>query len=204
MLKELKKLGLSSNKRLQTLPGGLCLLKELEELDLSNCGLVALPEEIGGLVMLKKLDLKGNPLQSLPGGLGSLKELEELDLKGCDRLNLETAFVVALQELKCKVIITIVDPARPTLAELQARVDHDGTLDMSHCGLVALPVEIGGLVMLKKLDLCYNQRLELLPAGLWSLKELEELDLSNCDLWNQRNLPTAGGAAGGDQGGWSC
>ena len=98
----------------------------------------------------------------------------------------------------------VVDPARPNLTELQARVDHDGTLDMSHCGLVALPVEIGGMVMLKKLDLCYNQRLELLPAGLWSLKELEELDLSNCDLWNQRNLPTAGGAAGGDRGGWSC
>ena len=76
----------------------------------------------------------------------------------------------------------VVDPARPTLTELQARVDHDGTLDMSHCGLVALPKEIGGMVMLKKLDLCYNRGLQSLPGRLGSLKELEELDLFLCGL----------------------
>ena len=80
------------------------------------------------------------------------------------------------------------DTARPTLAELQAQVTAEGTLDLSGYAnrpgpLTALPEEIGQLQGLKKLDLGYNPRLRgVLPAALWTLPGLEELDLSGCGL----------------------
>jgi hypothetical protein len=79
----LRVLDLRENVELTALPAGLCALAGLEELDLSGCGLRALPEEIGrllgpigpiGLAGLKKLDLRCNEeLTALPAGLGRLR-----------------------------------------------------------------------------------------------------------------------------------
>jgi Leucine-rich repeat (LRR) protein len=63
---------------------GLCGLAGLEELDVSMCGLTALPEGIGLLVGLKKLVLNGNmELTALPARLCALVVLEEPHLIDC-------------------------------------------------------------------------------------------------------------------------
>ena len=161
-------------------------------LDLSSSGLESLPEDVGGLVRVRFLNLGNNPkLRSLPAGLGLLGELEVLHLGGLE-LELEHALVVALQERGCAVMMDMKDPARPTLAELQARVDKDGVLFGSLASfsgspassglLVALPEDVGGLVRLRVLDLRGNPKLRSLPSGFWRLGGLEVLDLGGCEL----------------------
>jgi hypothetical protein len=79
----LKRLNLCENKGLTTLPAVLWTLAGLEELDLSHCGLRALPAGMEGLAGLKKLNLSYNfELTALPVGLGRLRNLEALTL-GC-------------------------------------------------------------------------------------------------------------------------
>jgi hypothetical protein len=86
------------------------------------------------------------------------------------------------------------------VAELAARVTADGVLDLSSNwrtrsiygagnggGLRALPEGFGRLAYLptpglKKLDLTGNRNLSALPAGLWTLAGLEELNLRTCGL----------------------
>jgi hypothetical protein len=81
------------------------------------------------------------------------------------------------------------------VAELAARVTAAGVLDLSYLrlggdgGLRALPEGFGRLAYLpapglRKLDL--NGNLTVLPAGMWSLAELEVLHLRGCGL---RALP---------------
>jgi hypothetical protein len=56
----------------------------VEELDLAQCGLWALPEGIGRLAGLRRLYLGGNmELTALPAGLWSLAGLVKLDLAQC-------------------------------------------------------------------------------------------------------------------------
>jgi Leucine-rich repeat (LRR) protein len=73
----------------QTYVGYVCcknLLSFLQhELNLKDCRLMALPEGVGALTRLKKLDLRYNGgLTALPEGLWSLAGLEELKLAYCD------------------------------------------------------------------------------------------------------------------------
>ena len=89
------------------------------------------------------------------------------------------------------------------VAELAARVSADGVLDLSHDdddssdegdggdddggGLRALPEGFGRLAYLpgpglRKLILSHNENLAALPAGLWTLAGVEELDLDCCGL----------------------
>jgi hypothetical protein len=56
----LKWLDVSCNRRLDVLSEGLCSLAGLEELNVSNCGVTALPAGIGALTALQKLDLSYN------------------------------------------------------------------------------------------------------------------------------------------------
>jgi Leucine-rich repeat (LRR) protein len=160
-------------------------------LDLSACGLRALPEGMGALTGLKRLNLSYNSqLTALPAGLCALAGLEELNLAGCGLTALpEEIGGLGLAGLKkldlCNNRGLTALPARLwTLAGLEELYLHD-------CGLMALPEGIGQLVGLKTLDLSYNGGLTALPEGLWTLAGLEELHLNDCGL---RALPEGIGA----------
>ena len=156
----LKKLNLSYNGGLSeadALPEGLCLLARLEELHLGNCNLRALPEGIGGLAGLRKLDLSYNRgLTALPVGLCALVGLEELILTNCPGLMALPEGIGGLVGLR--------------------------NLDLMHSSLVALPEGIGGLRGLRKLNLGSNRELVALPEGLCALAGLEVLHLFDCGL----------------------
>ena len=77
-------LGTSGNGELGTVPEGLWSMVALEELCLMACGRTELPEGIGQLTGLRKLNLGVNgELTALPEGLWSLAALEELNLMNC-------------------------------------------------------------------------------------------------------------------------
>ncbi|XP_049410678.1 TMV resistance protein N-like [Solanum stenotomum] len=63
-------------------------LRSLEILNLSSCNLIdgGLPEDIGCLSSLKKLDLSKNNFEHLPGSIAQLGALEALYLSYCKRL----------------------------------------------------------------------------------------------------------------------
>ena len=62
------------------LPEQIGELHNLEELDVSLTGISKLPDSIGNLSCLKKLNLGGTRLAHLPEGVGELHNLEELDV----------------------------------------------------------------------------------------------------------------------------
>lgn len=55
-------------------------LDSLETLEMPNCSIGSMPEEIGTLRSLKDLNLSGNPLEALPDSIGQLSHLETLDI----------------------------------------------------------------------------------------------------------------------------
>ena len=67
---------------LTSLPNEIGSLETLEELYLSNVGLMALPMTINGLTGLAYMDLRGNELTSLPNTIGGMSSLETLYLSG--------------------------------------------------------------------------------------------------------------------------
>jgi hypothetical protein len=150
----LRKLDLGGNEGLVALPEGLWSLTGLAELDLHDCGLKALPEEIGGLVGLRRLDLAWNTdLRTLPAGLCALVGLEELHLMQC-RLRVLPEGIGGLIGLR--------------------------TLDLGqNLELRALPEGVGELVELRALYLSFNQ-LTALPAGIGRLPNLQDLGLRGC------------------------
>ena len=69
----------------QLLPS-LSGLHSLRNLDLSDCDLSSIPNEIGCLSSLAHLNLNGNNFVSLPESISQLSNLQRLHLEGCERL----------------------------------------------------------------------------------------------------------------------
>jgi leucine-rich repeat protein SHOC2 len=124
-------------------------------LDLDECGLTELPEGIGRLVGLKKLNLYGNTgLTALPEELCALVGLEELYLSFCGLTALPEGIggLVGLRKLGL----------------------------YNNEGLTALPAALGGLRNLTTLFLDGCRELTALPAALGDLRVLEELSIDDC------------------------
>ncbi len=75
------RVNLQGNK-LTSIPESIGSLTNLYKLDLYKNQLKALPEAIGKLKNLKELDLCANQLQALPKSIGNLKNLDRLILSG--------------------------------------------------------------------------------------------------------------------------
>jgi Leucine-rich repeat (LRR) protein len=75
-------ISLSGINKVETFHGlhHLHKLKNLKTLQLRDCGLIELPEQIGELIHLEVLDIGGNKLSSLPDFLGNLTNLKRLIL----------------------------------------------------------------------------------------------------------------------------
>jgi internalin A len=125
-----------------------------ETLDLSNLGLVALPESIGQLHQITTISLSGNRLTQLPESLRSFNSLETLYLYKNE--------LRALPEW---------------LGQLTQLVDLSGWGNR----VTKLPESLGHLKYLQKLDLAANQLISL-PESIGNLKHLRELDLGDNQL----------------------
>jgi hypothetical protein len=110
-----------------------------------------LPNTIGNLKELRKIDFTGNFSNTLPDSLVDLKKLEILDLSS-------NAY-------------TVIPPVVLQLLELK-------TLSFNGCKLSSIPSTIDALENLKALALSYNQ-ITNLPSTIGNLSNLEWLAISN-------------------------
>jgi C-terminal of Roc, COR, domain/Ras of Complex, Roc, domain of DAPkinase/Leucine rich repeat len=131
------------------LPESLGQLSNLQKLELSSNQLKTLPESLGQLSNLQKLNLSSNPLMTLPESLGQLSNLQELYLYNNQ--------LIMLPESLGK------------LSSLQKLV-------LSFNQLTTLPDWIGQLTQLKTLQLEENLITDL-PVAFAKFEHLEQLDI---------------------------
>jgi Leucine-rich repeat (LRR) protein len=139
--------------QLTELPESLGKLTQLQKLDLSNNQLTTLPDWLG-LSQVDKLNLSSNQLITLPESVGQLRELKLLDLSANQLKSLPNS-IGQLRELKW--------------------------LSLSHNQLTRLPETMGNLVNLSNLYLG-ELLLEEFPEWIGKFWQLESLSLSNNKL----------------------
>lgn len=181
----LRRLSLSGNDEIGSVPAGIATLTALEELDLNGTGLSGLPETIGALQRLRVLDISRNPFTELPDALGDLAQLREF--RG---LFLRTGFptmVTRLPELR------VLDLSMSVLDELP-----DDLLQLSTLEELRLNGSLGEVDRLP--DLAKLPRLRVLHvdgrsgnasrypkrellAGIWDITTLEDLGI---DRWSEQ------------------
>ena len=128
--------------------------KKVTEIDFSNRGITELPEEIGDLIHLQKLNLSYNNITSLPSTICNLVNLKELYLTRNNITKLPSG-IGNLQQLN--------------------------VLDISYNSLVKIPREIGLFINLESLDASYCE-LHSLPYELTNLYNLKHLNLEENPL----------------------
>ncbi|ESQ50760.1 hypothetical protein EUTSA_v10022639mg [Eutrema salsugineum] len=148
--------------QLEWLPDSIGKLSSLVRLDLSENCIMVLPETIGGLVSLTRLDLHSNRIGQLPESIGDLLNLVNLNLSGNQLSSLPSAV---------------------------SRLTNLEELDLSSNSLSILPESIGSLVSLKKLDVETNN-IEEIPHSISGCSSLKEL---RADYNRLKALPEAVG-----------
>ncbi|XP_052483613.1 putative disease resistance protein RGA1 [Gossypium raimondii] len=154
--------------------------KHLRVLDLSECSLEQLPNNISYLKQLRYLNLAYNGnIKRLPNSICNLQSLQTLDFFGCrgiEELPKDIRYLISLREL----IVTT----------KQTRLQENGIscltclrrLIFSECeNLEKLFEDIQNLTSLRELNIRQCHNLVSLPQGLKYLPKLESLEISDCE-----------------------
>ncbi|CAL9223325.1 unnamed protein product [Arabidopsis halleri] len=168
--------------QLEWLPDSLGKLSSLVRLDLSENCIMVLPATIGGLLSLTKLDLHSNRIAQLPESIGDLLNLVNLNLSGNQLPSLPSAFsrLIHLEELDLSSnSLTILPESIGSLVSLKK-------LDVETNNIEEIPHSISGCSFLKELRADYN-RLKALPEAVGKLSTLEILTVRYNNI---RQLPT--------------
>jgi Leucine-rich repeat (LRR) protein len=168
------------NLQLPEISPSLGTLQQLQELEMSNNShLKGIPQEIGQLVNLSKLDLYGNKLKILPPTIGNLKNLKILDLRqNC--LSIET-LPAQLGNLVGLERIFLANNKLGNIPQEVLSMKNLKVLDMSNNELHDIPEQLCVLTGLTKLNLSGNA-LKRLPGALSGLGKLEILDVKHNEM----------------------
>jgi Leucine-rich repeat (LRR) protein len=150
------------------------------ELDLSNMKLTELPESIGQLILLLKLDIGGdswkddkNQLTQLPDSVGQLTRLTELNLSS----NQLTTLPESLGQLTQLTVLDLSNNQLTTLVESLGQLTQLTELDLSNNQLTTLPAWLGQFTQMQVLSLS-SIHLKTFPPWLSQFRKLRILDLS--------------------------
>ena len=168
-------LDLRDYKNLSSLPNA-CLMS-LKIFTLFGCSKIdELPENLGKIEGLEKLDLSGIAIMGLPSSFVHLKNLKELSLSGCIGLS-------------CKSFNKL---TRFTLMQPRRSLDPMGMLErsliglcsltklnLSYCNVQTIPNVLGCLSSLEHLNLSGNNFVSL-PESIIQLSNLRNLYMGGC------------------------
>nr|GMD08474.1 putative disease resistance protein RGA3 [Ipomoea batatas] len=137
-----------------------------------------LPEGIGNLHKLRKIDLRRSKVEELPDSICSLGNLETLDLKRCECLSRLPEGIGNLCKLRgIDLSLSKVEELPDSICSL----DNLNYLNLERCECLSrLPKGIGNLHKLREINLC-NSKVEELPDSICSLDNLEYLYLQGCE-----------------------
>lgn len=160
------------------LPSTICSLKKVHFLNLSGCSKIEnLPENLGNMVSLSALRLRGTAVRELPSSIVLPKRLHGACFRGCQWPSSSSAPMPTSQ-----------DVVGVLLRSLSCLLIKD--LDFSDCNLSAIPNDIGCLSFLNALHLSGNDFISL-PESISQLFRLTVLDLDGCKrLRSLPNLPS--------------
>lgn len=159
-MKKLRSINLSRNSKLNSIQiySAMAQIPNLEELDLSDCGLSELSPGIGTMTKLKKLILTNNPIKKIASEIGNLSQLEEF-------------YLSAGQSQKDRIPLTELPNSIGSCMKLKK-------MDLRGCQLNALPSRFSLLESITYLDLSWNQLVNF-PDVIKTLPILSYLDLSH-------------------------
>jgi Leucine-rich repeat (LRR) protein len=173
---------------------------ELEELHFDHWDMESLPDNIGNLVKLKKMDFlngsQGQSLSKLPESFGKLKSLETLELIGVGLKTLPESFSNLTNLKRIDLSFNIVQKFPKDIGNLTK-------LEFIRAASVeALPPSVSKLVSLKYWFMSTNAEHSVLPDDIGNLQALEMMDLSGsaykvlpasfCNLKNLQTLTVGG------------
>ncbi|KAH0909185.1 hypothetical protein HID58_032506 [Brassica napus] len=167
---------------LEWLPDSLGKLSSLVRLDLSENCIMSLPATIGGLLSLTRLDLHSNRIGQLPESIGNLMNLVNLNLSGNQLTSLPSSLsrLVNLEELDLSSnSLSVLPETIGSLVSLEK-------LDVETNNIEEIPHSISGCSSLKELRVDYN-RLKALPEAVGKITTLEILTVRYNNI---RQLPT--------------
>uniref|UniRef100_A0A7N2LK38 ADP-ribosyl cyclase/cyclic ADP-ribose hydrolase n=1 Tax=Quercus lobata TaxID=97700 RepID=A0A7N2LK38_QUELO len=166
-------LDLRNCKNLFSLSDAYCCLISLKILILSGCSILKeLPENLGNIEGLEKLDVSGTALTRLPSSIVHLKNLRVLSLREC----------VGLLSKSSNMLLSfpLMQPrSSPDLMGMLQGLCSLTNLDLSYCNLQTIPNALGCLSSLEYLNLVGNNFV-CLPESIIQLSNLESLCLDGC------------------------
>ncbi|KAJ6290521.1 hypothetical protein OIU78_026293 [Salix suchowensis] len=150
-------LSMNNCENLTRIPEGIGCLKSLKKLDVSGCSrLKYIPKNLGEVESMDEFDLSGTSIKQLPASIPLLKNLKVLYLDGCEKIVVPPS----LSDLCCLEVLSLRD---------------------CHLREGALPENIGCLSSLMSLDLSGNDFVSL-PRSINKLSRLEMLVLEDCRM----------------------
>jgi Leucine-rich repeat (LRR) protein len=150
----------------------LMLAASTGRLDLSECGLTEIPQQVFELSELEELSLAGNKISFLPAEIGKLTLLERLQLSG----NELTSLPEEIGELQALKGLWVHGNLLNSLPDATSKLTNLVQLSIAGNEIEALPEGIGALSALKELAAAGN-KIKIIPEALEGLKSLEILGL---------------------------
>lgn len=161
------------NSSLMIIPDSIGNLTSLQRLNLNSTNIGSLPESIGNLTNLQRLYLQNSQISSLPDSIRNLTSLQHLELYNTPICTLPESIgnLTNLQNLNLNSIqISTLPDSIGNLSGLQR-------LYLSNTQLSMLPDSIGNLSGLQHLYLNLTQ-LSMLPDSIGNLSSLQRLYLN--------------------------
>ncbi|KAL7607288.1 hypothetical protein Lser_V15G19690 [Lactuca serriola] len=161
------------------LPDSIWMLKHLKSLELNLCvWLEKLPEDLGWLECLEKLNLSYTKIKHLPESIYMLKHLKSLELRFCcffEKLPEDLGRLECLEDLALS--FTMISHLPDSICMLK----HLKSLELISCSLLEkLPDDLGRLECLQKLSLRKCEFLQDIPNSIGTMKCLKYLHLPYC------------------------
>ena len=156
---------------LESLPNEIGQLLSLERLDICDNKLTTLPSGICELLNLKSLNVKHNMLTSLPTDVGKLKKIKELDVSW----NNITYLPAGLWNLKSLKTLRLESNDLSSISVDIGKLVNLTELDVSRTCLSVLP-NLSGLVSLKRLIVRYNS-IDILSEEIGLLPNITYIDI---------------------------
>ncbi|KAI4305434.1 hypothetical protein L6164_028800 [Bauhinia variegata] len=177
----LSMLDLRDCKNLVCLPYSIYKLKSLKTLNTSGCSKFSrLPDNLAENEVLEEINVKGTAIREIPSSIVQLKYLKKLSFGGhqaseSNWWNLAFPFEWKLQKNSVSSGMNMMFPPLSRFYLLEE-------LDLSYCNLndESLPLDLGCLSSLKKLDLSGNNFATLPTSCIANLSKLYSLNLDCC------------------------